>query len=352
MKKLLSIGLSLLLVMMLMACNGGKEQSEPASKNTEHAKELTEVDIMLDWYPNAVHSFLYAAKEKGFFEEEGLKVNIQFPANPTDPINLTAAGRVTLGISYQPDVIMARANQDVPIKSIGAIVRSPLNHVVFLDESPIQSPKDLEGKTVGYPGIPLNEPLLKSMVKHDGGNPEEVKMVDVGFELGSSIVSKKVDAVIGAYINHEVPVLKHKGYDTRYFNPVDYGVPSYYELIVVTNDKTWENKKEMLQAFWRGATKGYEFMKNNPDEALQILLNNQDEANFPLVEEVEKQSLDILLPKIESENGFGSQSKDSWQETIDWMNESGLIEEKPAVEEFFVNILDQIFYRDKFDLIF
>ncbi|MCG3024528.1 ABC transporter substrate-binding protein, partial [Escherichia coli] len=75
---------------------------------------------------------------------------IQYPANPTDPLNLAATGKVTLGFYYQPDVVMARANENVPVKSVGAIVRSPLNHVVFLDESPVKRPKDLEGKTVGY----------------------------------------------------------------------------------------------------------------------------------------------------------------------------------------------------------
>ena len=41
---------------------------------------------MLDWYPNAVHSFIYAI-EKGYFKEEGVKVNIKFPSNPTRSIN-------------------------------------------------------------------------------------------------------------------------------------------------------------------------------------------------------------------------------------------------------------------------
>ena len=116
---------------------------------------------MLDWYPNAVHSFIYAAIEKGYFKEEGVKVNIKFPSNPTDPLTLAAAGKVTVGLYYQPDVVMARANEKIPVKSIGAVVRSPLNHVVSLKSAGIQSPKDLEGKTVGYSGTPLSEMYLK-----------------------------------------------------------------------------------------------------------------------------------------------------------------------------------------------
>ena len=350
MKKLLLLFVSALLLSVVVACGQeNAEQETPqegqvSEESTQAEKseevELVEVDIMLDWYPNAVHSYLYAAIENGYFEEEGIQLTIQFPANPTDPINLAAAGRITLGITYQPDVVMARANQNVPVKSIGAIVRSPLNHIVIMEDSEIQSPKDLEGKTVGYPGIPLNESLIKTMVNTDGGDPDKVSMVDVGFELGSSIISERVDAVVGAYINHEVPVLRHKGYETRYFNPVDYGVPSFYELVIVTNDATWEERQEDIQAFWRAATKGYEFMKENPEEALAILLSNQDQANFPLIEEVEQQSLQILLPKMESDAGFGSQARDSWQETVDWMMEFELIDQEPSLDDIFVNIVE------------
>jgi putative hydroxymethylpyrimidine transport system substrate-binding protein len=334
MKKKLLIIASIAAMLLLAACGGTDDQDASPGEG-----ELEKVTIMLDWYPNAVHSYLYAAQEKGFFEEEGVEVEIQFPTNPTDPLNLAAAGKVTLGLYYQPDVIMARANEDIPVKAVASIVRSPLNHIVFLEDSPIQSPKDLEGKKVGYPGIPLNEALLDTMVKSDGGDPSKVEMIDVGFELGSSVVAEKVDAVIGAYINHEVPVLKDKGYETRYFNPVDYGVPSYYELVLVTSDETLENERSAIEAFWRGAEKGYEFMKEKPDEALSILMSNQDEANFPLVEEVEKQSLDILLEKMEAEGEpFGSQSASSWEETRDWMYDAGLIENAPAAEDMFINL--------------
>ncbi|KAB7707838.1 ABC transporter substrate-binding protein [Bacillus aerolatus] len=329
--------LFIILAVLLAGCSSSGEKQEAAPAGGEKKKE-EKVTIMLDWYPNAVHSFLYAAEEKGYFQEEGIDLDIQFPANPTDPINLAAAGKVTLGISYQPDVIMARTDQGVDVKAVGAIVRSPLNHVMFLKDSPIESPKDLEGKTVGFTGIPLNEAIIDTMVEQDKGNPEKVKMTDVGFELNSAIVSKKADAVVGAYINHEVPLLKYEGYETRNLDPTKYGVPNFYELVAVTSDQTWEAEQEKIKAFWRAAEKGFEFTEKNPDEALQILLSKQDEANFPLVEEVEKQSLDILLPKMKSEEGFGSQTKQPWEETADWMKEAGLIKNEPNLEEMFVNI--------------
>lgn len=306
----------------------------------EAAEENTQIDLMLDWYPNAVHAYLYIAEEKGYFEEQNLDVNIHFPANPTDPINMAASGQMTLGISYQPDVITARANQGIEVKSLAAIVRSPLNHIVMLEDSEVKRPADLEGKKVGYPGIPLNEALIQTMVSEDGGDPEKVELVDVGFELGSSLASEKVNAVVGAYINHEVPLLRSKGIDTETLNPEQYGVPPYYELVLVSNDENWEEKEQEIRAFWTAATKGYDWMAEHPEEAVDLLLENQDEANFPLIEEVEQESLDILLPKMESPEGFGSQKAKDWDTVAEWMLEKNLIEEIPDAEEIFVNMGD------------
>ncbi|PIE94810.1 ABC transporter substrate-binding protein [Bacillus fungorum] len=310
------------------------------SSNSASDKGKKEITVMLDWYPNAVHSFIYAAIEKGYFKEEGVKVNIKFPSNPTDPLTLAAAGKVTVGLYYQPDVVIAKANEQIPVKSIGAVVRSPLNHVVSLKSAGIQSPKDLEGKTVGYSGTPLSEMYLKTMIKEAGGNPDTVKVVDVGFDLVPALITKKVDAVTGAYINHEVPVMRHEGHEPAYFNPADYGVPNYHELVFVTGDKTLKKDKEALQAFLRGTKKGYDFMKKNPDEALNILLNHQEKENFPLVPEVEKESMKILLEKMETKDEpFLSDSKESWEKQNKWLKDKGMTKEIVPADELFENIL-------------
>ncbi|MEI3613895.1 ABC transporter substrate-binding protein [Pseudogracilibacillus sp. SO30301A] len=326
----------LMMFTILSAC--GNENEKQGTEEGESTDETKKVSIMLDWYPNAVHSYLYVAEEKGYFEEEGIDVEFQFPANPTDPLTLAASGKITMGLYYQPDVIMAKANENIPVKAVTAIVREPLNHVVYRSDAPIKSPKELEGKQVGYPGIPINEALVKTIVEHDGGDYDQVEMFNVEFELGSSLISEQVDAVSGMFVNHEVPLLRSEGYDVDFINPVDYGVPSYYEVVAVTSDETWEKEKENIEAFWRAARKGYDFMVENEEEALQILLDNQDEANFPLDKDVETESLNILLPKMESEEEFGTQEKASWEETANWLQEYGLIEEVPNIDDIFVNI--------------
>ncbi|UTR16231.1 ABC transporter substrate-binding protein [Salipaludibacillus sp. LMS25] len=320
--KELLLGLSLIL---LVACSQ-TENEAGADKSDVGVDDLTDVQIMLDWYPNAVHTYLYVAQEKGYFAEEGLDVEIIFPANPTDPINLAATGDVTFGITYQPDIITAQQS-GIPVEVVAPVVRSPLNHIIYFDET-IETPADLEGKKVGYPGIPVNEVLLETMVTDAGGDSDQVELVDVGFELGSSLITERVDAVIGAYINHEVPVLKHEGYDVQYFNPVDFGVPSFHELVIVTNETMMEEDPSTVEAFNRAIVKGFNDMKENPEESLDILFMHEDQENFPLIREVEEEGLEILLSKMESdEEAFSTQNEDVWEETVKWLSDTGFLEE-------------------------
>lgn len=318
--------LALSLAFLLMGCS---ETEDSFSQSDQ--KALKEISVMLDWYPNALHSFLYVAEEKGYFKEEELAVQLLFPANTTDPLNLAAAGRVTLGFYYQPDVIMARANENIPVKSVATIVHAPLNYLVFLTENNITSPKDLIGKRIGYPGIPINEALMTTMMHHVGENPDQISLIDVGFELGSALVTKNVDAIFGAFINHEVPVLRDQGFEVSYLNPVDFGVPKYSEVVVVTSDSTWVNEQETIEAFWRAAQKGFDYTAKNPQEALAILLAHQDKANFPLKENIEEESLATLLPKMAVGNDFRDQSEASWLETAAWLKKMGLIHTMPDI---------------------
>ena len=339
MKKKLALALSTLL--LLTGCASTPASESPATGQTGGTDgELRELNVVLDWYPNALHAFLYDAIEKGYYEEEGLKVNIQFPSNTNDAISLVAAGQAEIGLYYQQDVIIARANQDVPVKSIGAVVQAPLNIVLSLVEKDIQSPEDLVGKTIGYAGTELSEALIRSIMAYVGADSSDVEMIDVGFDLMSSMTTGNVDATIGCLVNHEVPQMEEEGFDVNWFELDDYGVPTYYEGVFLASDDTIENDADMLRAFLRASAKGFEDVKADPAAALRTLLDNQNEENFPLSETVETESLNTLLPMMETADAaFLSQSEACWQENIDWLLDQGLIDQAPAISDVMVDLL-------------
>jgi putative hydroxymethylpyrimidine transport system substrate-binding protein len=165
--KLKKVSILLVVVVMLglvlSACS-----TKPINKEEKSApKELKEINVLLDWYPNAVHTFLYAAEEQGYFKEAGLKVNLITPAGTDDGIKLVAAGKADLAISYPKQVILA-IGENIPVKSVGAIVRSPLNQLMVRKDSGVKSLKDLEGKKIGYASFDIDKETVKTMVVRPG----------------------------------------------------------------------------------------------------------------------------------------------------------------------------------------
>lgn len=307
--------------------------AETADTQTDN-KDLREVNVVLDWYPNAIHTFLYTAIERGYFAEEGLDVKIHFPANDNDALALVAAGKAEIGMYYQQDVIQAVANQGTGIKSIGAIVQSPLNVILSLKDKNITKPEDLVGKTIGYGGTVLSEALVKCMMENVGADASDVNMINVGFELMSSMTTGNVDATIGCLVNHEVPQMEEEGFDVNYFSVSGYGIPNYYEEVFLTNDDLLENEPEVVAGFLRAAKKGFDDFKADPDGCLAILMNNQNEENFPLTQSVEEQSCATLIPLMETEDAaFLTQTDECWQENIDWMLENQLIDKAVDVSD-------------------
>lgn len=344
-KKILSAALALVTCLSLAGCgqeNSTDTKPPTSSGNTDtdintDAKDskFKELDIVLDWYPNAVHAFIYDAIEKGYYEDEGLIVNIRFPSNANDALSLVAAGKADLGVYYMQDVITTKTNQNIPVKSIASIVQDPMNIFLSLKDKNITSPKDLDGKLIGYGGTELSQAITKYTIENAGGTYDESKVIDVGFDLMASMTTGQVDATIGCLLNHEVPQMEEEGFEVNYFTLEECGIPSYYELVFVANDEAIKTDAETLKAFLRASKRGFEDMKNDPDAALKILLDNQNAENFPLSESVETKSMNTLLPSMEKDGSpFLSQTTQAWQENIDWLYEQGLISEKKDVSEF------------------
>lgn len=310
------------------------------SDTNESEGQKEELTLMLDWYPNAVHSFLYVAQEKGYFEEEGLDVTIEMPSDVNDPLRLAAAGRIDLAINYQNQLIMSQ-EEGIPIKGIASIVQKPLGELMFKQETGIAAPKDLEGKSIGLGTSMVPQAIVRAMIEQDGGNPDAVEFIDVGYDLVPALATDRVDALMGAYINHELLLLEKEGYPITTIPREEYGIPAAMELIFVAGDETISEKPETLKKFLRAVKKGQEDVVANPEDSLQILLDhqNQDSALDP---EVEQQSLDILLPLMGSDaRPFGWQNAEQFQEVIDWMEQAGIITESFDAETVFVDLLNE-----------
>lgn len=196
------------------------------------AKE--KITVLLDWFINPDHAPLIIAKERGFFDKAGLDVELIAPSDPSMPPKLVAAGKADLAVSYQPQLHI-QVDQGLPLTRIATLVSTPLNSLVVLKDGPISSIKDLKGKKIGFSVGGFEDALLSAMLSKHGLQLSDVTLINVNFSLSPSIVSGKVDAVIGAFRNFELNQMDIINKPGLAFYPEENGVPAYDELIIVAH---------------------------------------------------------------------------------------------------------------------
>lgn len=294
-----------------------------------------ELSLALDWYPNSNHAGIYSAIDEGFFDEEGIKLSVYTPSDPTAIISSVASGRDDFGLSYHPDILQAQS-AGLEIVSVLSISQHPLNSIMTLKKSSIKNPSDLRGKVVGYPGIPSNKAMLETVLSSQNININDVETVDVGFELVKALVSGSVDAIIGAYWTHESIVMELQGYEIEIMRLEEWGVPDYYELILITNKSFLEENKSEVEKVVNSFKKGYEFSIRNPQESITSLISIVGEE---IVEEdVERAGVELLIPMWQSNNlPFGHQHISKWEETYEWMYQNNFLEKELIIENLFMD---------------
>lgn len=294
-----------------------------------------ELSLALDWYPNSNHAGIYSAIDEGFFDEEGIKLSVYTPSDPTAIISSVASGRDDFGLSYHPDILQAQS-AGLEIVSVLSISQHPLNSIMTLKKSSIKNPSDLRGKVIGYPGIPSNKAMLETVLSSQNININDVETVDVGFELVKALVSGSVDAIIGAYWTHESIVMELQGYEIEIMRLEEWGVPDYYELILITNKSFLEENKSDVEKVVNSFKKGYEFSIKNPQESITSLISIVGEE---IVEEdVERAGVELLIPMWQSNNlPFGHQDISKWEETYEWMYQNNFLEKELIIENLFID---------------
>ena len=293
-----------------------------------------QLSVMLDYFPNADHAGIYSAEAGGHFEKAGLDVKIRQPPDPAAPIKQVAAGRVDLAISYEPEVLRAR-DQGLNVVAVGALVRAPLTSLISLPSARIRSPKDLRGKTVGTAGIDYQSAYLRTILLEAGVDPQTVKERDVGFSLTPALLTKKVDAVLGAFWNYEGTELRLKRRRPQIIRMDQAGVPPYDELVLVANEDALERDGKLIRRFIGALSRGTQALRKDPDRGIQGLL----EANRDLDPKLQREVVRVTLPLFLPPRGkpFGYQDPARWQRFTAWARENKLLRKIPDASGAFSN---------------
>ena len=299
------------------------------SFNILPAAASEKLTVLLDWFINPDHAPLIIAKEKGFFNAAGLDVKLIAPSDPSMPPKLVAAGKADLAVSYQPQ-LHVQVDQGLPLIRIATLVSTPLNSLVVLKDGPIKSIKDLKNKKIGFSVGGFEDALLSAMLSKYGLSLKDVTLINVNFSLSPSIVSGKVDAVIGAFRNFELnqmDIVKKPG---RAFYPEEEGVPPYDELILVAHKNNLVDKR--LRKFVDAVEYAVQYLINHPKESWNIFIN----AHKKLNDELNARAWRDTLPRFALRPAAFDRKR--YQRFAEFLKSQGLIKKVLPIQNYAVEL--------------
>lgn len=239
------------------------------------------LSLILDWYVNPDHGPIIIADKLGYFKNEGLDVEIIAPSDASAPSRMVAAGQADMAVSYQPQVHLD-VHEGLSLIRVGTLIDTPLNCLMVRDDGSVNEIADLKGRKVGFSVAGVEEVTLETMLARHGLTPSDIEMINVNFSLSPALMSKQVDAVMGAFRNVELNQMHIEGVAGKCFNVEEEGVPFYDELIYVANPEKLD--KDKISRFLTATEKAAHYIVNHPDESYQIFASYSDELKDELNE--------------------------------------------------------------------
>lgn len=282
----LAAALAVTALALTSGCSGSGNTAASSSSSG-----LRKVTFMLSWAPDTNHIGVYVAKDRGYFAQAGLDVDI---------IAVSQAGAEQAVQNGQADFALSNLTNVADYSVKGA----NLTEVLQVQQKPsaiwcalasntsITRPKDLDGKTFATFGSNEDDAVIKAMIRNDGGQGTFDK-VTVGTSTFQTLGSGQADFG-GFYATWEGVQAEMNGPQLTCFKEPDYGIPGNADSIgVITSNSTISSDPDLVKAFVQATQRGYEYAYANPDDAASILVTGAADAN--LDEAFVKKSMNTIV---------------------------------------------------------
>jgi len=328
-----------LLVLAVAACSSGGGSASQAA--------LTPVKLQLQWFPQAQFCGYFAAKDKGYFKDQGLDVSILPGGVDIVPATVVAGGNAEFGISWVPK-LLASVESGADMQIIGMPFQRSATLQIAMKDKGITAPADWKGKKVGTWGAGNEAELYAAMKKNgiDPTNPSDVTIVPQDFTM-TAFLNGDIDAAQAMTYNEYAQVLEAKNPKTgALYQPGDLDVISMESAgtamlqDAIFADKSWlaeGTNADTATKFLTAAYQGWQFCRDNPDEAVAIVL--AADAKLPkghqtwMLNEINS----LIWP---SPNGIGTMDKAAFDRTVQVATDAAILK-KPVAADAFRNDLTE-----------
>ncbi|HEU5062261.1 MAG TPA: ABC transporter substrate-binding protein [Solirubrobacterales bacterium] len=319
--KLLRCLLALVAAAVLFAgCGegGGAETGEERPRAPEGTRTLS---LAIDGAPGPEVAGVLVAYERGYFADAGIDAAITTPLTPSRPLSYVLNGSVDVGISHQPQVVMAQ-EKGAGVVAFGTLVPEPTMSMIWLKGSRIGGISDLKGKTVAVPGVPFQTSFLEAVLRRAGLTLDDVKLERVEHDLVPALVSGRADAVFGGSWNVEGAELQARGLQPVVTRVQDLGVPPYDELVLVARRYRLSKEPELFRRVMAAVRRGTAAAIADPEAATRAIVDERYAESYPENRKAIRAGVEKTLPLL---SRTGDTRPGQADRLVDWMYEQGLI---------------------------
>lgn len=301
------------------------------------ARAAEDVTLALDWIVNGTHAGYFVAAAKGWYRDEGLTVTIQRGFGSGDTVKRVGAKTALFGVNDTGAMIAGRARENVPVRAVYMVYGQAALGLLYLEESGIKAPKDLEGRKVARSAGGASVVMFPGFIAANGidrGKIEEV-VVD-GAAFLPMLLSRKVDAVLeqSLHLGRFQAQAKKQGLTVKPMRFADYGLVAYGNAISV-HDDTARTKGDVIRRFLRATDRGFKWAFEHKAEAVAIIRKNNPEVQLEWgVEELEGVEALAWSPEAR-QHGLGWIDAAKMTATVETVTTALKLPRKAGLEEVF-----------------
>lgn len=240
---------------------------------TLHSKPIQKVTLQLQWLDQFQFAGYYIAKEKGFYNESNLDVEILKYTNDINILDNVISQKATFATGRTS--LLVHRNNGFPIIALAAIFQHSPAALLVTDKN-ILTPGDLINKKVMITPDAITSASYMSMFFSEGILKENLLIQKHSFDI-NDLIKGKTDA-IASYISNEPYELEQKGIEYKFFHPKDYGF-DFYGDILYTSQKELETNPKRVEEFTKASLKGWEYAFKNIEETAKIIYEKYNSQN-------------------------------------------------------------------------
>lgn len=296
------------------------------------------VTLGLEWFLNPDHIPFFVADERGYYEAEGLELEVWEPEEHYDTLEMLGAGELDFAIT-EPIHLVPDRSAGVPVQGIAKFLHTR-GGIQYPANRNWDSPADMDpGVRLNYPGAPGEggRRMVAYMAQQAGGTltADDIVPVDRGFHHTDALVDGDADAAFLAFHNFEIVESRYRGFETALWELPEYGVPDFNQLILTASDEKIEANSEQVQRFVRATRRGVVDTVEAGQDAAALFFERHPavrEDQPELLDEITDATLDCFTPDLAQDTGM-------YRDLIDFCEELDLSEgsvdiENVATEQF------------------